>query len=399
MKTESFAKSAPGSLVPTQAFDLVQKGQLQEPVAVKGVAFVPDPLPPRIDWERVLGRLTSEVLAATRAIAVLEGRALHVVNERLLLGPFWRREARLSSLIEETITTPEKLALAGVDPTSTDGDTREVWNYVRALEHGLNSPLPLSGRLLREMHAILLEGVRGSRDRPGEYRGEQNYIGDGARGFARARFVPPPAGATLERCMSELERFMNADSTGVPALIAVALTHYQFECIHPFRDGNGRLGRLLIVLELCRTKQVTRPWVYVSDYLESNRDVYKDALLAVSQDGEWEAWIRFMLRGFAASADDALHRMDRILALREELRAAVTGPRSSSLMLELIDDLFERPVISVKRACALLDITHTAVRRHLAKLVDLGVIEPLPDIGREQYWIARRILAVSEDAG
>ncbi|MFN0243635.1 MAG: Fic family protein [Planctomycetota bacterium] len=339
------------------------------------------------------------MLAATRAIAVLEGRALHVVNERLLLGPFWRREARLSSLIEETITTPEKLALAGVDPTSTDGDTREVWNYVRALEHGLNSPLPLSGRLLREMHAILLEGVRGSRDRPGEYRGEQNYIGDGARGFARARFVPPPAGATLERCMSELERFMNADSTGVPALIAVALTHYQFECIHPFRDGNGRLGRLLIVLELCRTKQVTRPWVYVSDYLESNRDVYKDALLAVSQDGEWEAWIRFMLRGFAASADDALHRMDRILALREELRAAVTGPRSSSLMLELIDDLFERPVISVKRACALLDITHTAVRRHLAKLVDLGVIEPLPDIGREQYWIARRILAVSEDAG
>lgn len=399
MRRDQFQKGFPGSLTSSTAFDLKAKHGLQERVAVPVEAFVPDPLPPALDWERLLGRNVHTLLEAQAGLSLLEGRARGVVEPKLLMAAFWRREARLSSLIEDTVTTPEKLALAQVEQSSAEPETREVLNYIRALQHGLASKLPLCNRLLCEMHEVLLQDVRGSRDLPGKFRREQNYIGDVTRGAAKARFVPPPPGEPLEVAMRDLERFMNPTESLLPSLVAISLAHYQFECIHPFRDGNGRLGRLLIVLSFCRTGLVTRPWIYVSEYLEANKQEYKDRLLQVSTHGDWESWIEFMLRGFVVSATDAAARVDRILALREDLRGRVTGPRSSALLLRIVDRLFEKPAINVKQACALLGVTHTAVRKHLAKLVALGILEPLEATRREQFWIARQILETSEGVG
>lgn len=394
LNSKSFQKAAPGRLVPSQAFEVRFRGGAPSTESVATPAFVPDALPPPIEWTHQLGRITPELLAAQQALSLLEGRARGVLEPRILMGPFWRREARLSSLIEDTITTPERLALAEASQDVEESDTREVFNYLSALRHGLESELPICGRLIREMHALLLRDVRGGRDRPGEFRTEQNYIGSEALGVTGARFVPPPH-SEVQRCMDELEGFLN-DRGDLPALVTIPLAHYQFECIHPFRDGNGRLGRLLIMLSLCRDGLLSRPWIYISDYLERNRQSYRDLLLRVSTHGDWEAWLRFMLFGLAESARSAADSVERILRLRDELRSRVTSPRSSALLLTVVDRLFEKPVINVKQACDLLEISHTAVRRHIRRLVELDILEEVDAPGREQFWLARRILDVSD---
>lgn len=396
MKESSFTAAAPGRLVPSAAFERrTQQGRM-EIVSIATPAYLPDPLPPDLDWPRLLGGLVPQLLEAQAALSRLEGRARGILEPRLLMGPFWRREARLSSLIEDTVTTPEKLAAAEAGQQGVEPETKEVVNYLRAFQHGQNSGLPVCSRLIREMHSLLLEGVRGGRDRPGAFRSEQNYIGNEAQGVLGARFVPPPPGEPLEQCMRQFEAFCNQSPASIPPLVAIPLAHYQFECIHPFRDGNGRLGRLLVVLSLSRAGIVSQPWIYVSGFLEQNKRLYQDLLLRVSTHGDWHAWLDFMLRCFAISAADSAERVERILELRDELRGQVTRARSSVLMLRLIDRLFERPVITVKQACELLGITHTAVRRHLARLVQLGVLEPIESSGKEQFFLARRILEVSE---
>ncbi|MBI5364046.1 MAG: Fic family protein [Planctomycetes bacterium] len=396
MKQEQFTPDAPGRLVPSRAFERrTNQGRL-ETVPVSTLAFIPDPLPPAVEWGNMYERLLPRLLEAQAAMSRLDGRARGVVEPRLLMGPFWRREARLSSLIEDTVTTPEKLAVAEAGGQLVDADTREVVNYLRAFAHGRRSQLPICSRLIREMHERLLEGVRGGTDKPGFFRTEQNYIGRESMGVAQARFVPPPPGEVLDRCMHEFESFCNRADGSIPDLIAIPLAHYQFECVHPFRDGNGRLGRLLIVLSLHRAGVISEPWIYVSGFLEEHKAHYQDLLLRVSTHGDWQAWLEFMLRCFAESAADASNRVERMLRLRDELRAGVTKARSSALMLRLIDRLFEYPAVTVRQACELLGITHTAVRRHLAKLVDMGVLELVENTGKEQYWIARRILEVSE---
>ncbi len=382
--------------MPSAANEIRTRDGRREIVRVAITSFLPNPLPPRIDWPPLLGSITPELLAAQRALALLEGRARGVVDSRFLMGPFWRREARLSSLIEDTVTTPEALALAEARQSADEDDTREVVNYLRALQHGLASELPLSLRLLREMHERLLDGVRGGRDRPGEFRTEQNYIGNQSLGVQAARFVPPPPGQHLQECLGAFERFLNDTEGELPALVRISLAHYQFECIHPFRDGNGRLGRLLIMLSLCREGLLSQPWIYISGHIEQNQDSYRDLLLRVSTHGDWKAWLKFMLSGLARSAEDATASVERLLVLRDELREKVTGPRSSALLLRMIDRLFEKPVINVKQACELLSISHTAVRRHLSRLERLGILHQLEAGGREQFWIAREILQASE---
>jgi Fic family protein len=398
LKSDIFQQGAPGTLVPSGAFEARTRGGVRETVEVRPVAFVPHPLPPDLDWIPLLGRIMPELLAAQAELSLLEGRARGVLDPRILMGPFWRREARLSSLIEDTVTTPERLAVAEATEEVDESDTREVVNYLRALRYGLTSTLPICERLIRDMHRRLLDGVRGGRDRPGEYRTEQNYIGNEAVGVTGARFVPPPH-SDVQRCMAELEKFLNRYPAELPALVAIPLAHYQFECIHPFRDGNGRLGRLLIILSLCRDRLLSQPWIYVSDYLEKNRQAYRDALLAVSTNGDWEAWLRFMLTGLAESARSAASGVEQILKLRDELRARITSPRSSALLLTVVDRLFEKPVITVKQACELLNVSHTAVRRHIRRLEKLRILEETPGPGRQQYWIARQILEVSDSHG
>lgn len=396
MKESTFRTDAPGRLVRTSAYEVVVRAGVPETVSVSGQAFVPDPLPPKIEWDSLVGRVTESLVTAERSLARLDGKASRLTDPRLLLGPFWRREARLSSLIEDTVTTPRELALVDAGRTVEKSEQREVLNYIRALEHGLESKLPLSNRLIRDMHRVLLEGVRGERDTPGEFRREQNYIGNQARGFSGARFVPPPAGEPLEECMKQLERFLNDQSQAVPDLIGIALTHYQFEAIHPFRDGNGRLGRLIIVLAICKRGILSKPLLYVSEYFEKNKEEYKSLLLRISTHGEWEDWIRFVLNGLGETAIDAGKRVDKVLSLREELIKRVTGPRTSSLQIQLIDHLFTKPAITVKKARQVLGVTDTAARRHIESLVRHRILEEMQDSGREQWYLARRIFEATD---
>jgi Fic family protein len=396
LRIEEFTKAAPGNLVPSRIQERYGREGREIPASVEVQAFVPDNLPPAAGMDEVVRQVLHELLEAQTQLSRLEGRAKGVVQPRLLMAPFWRREARLSSLIEDTVTTPEQVAIAEASLRAEDAETREVLNYIRALGHGLRSPLPICNRLIRELHSELLSGVRGERDLPGEFRREQNYIGNSALGIREARFVPPPAGMVLEECMQALEQFFNRTNHNLPALIAIALAHYQFECIHPFRDGNGRIGRLLIVLSLCREGILSQPWIYISAYLEREKQVYKDLLLRVSTHADWTSWLRFMLKGFAISASDASAKVERLLELREEFRARLTKPRSSALSVRLIDQLFEKPAIRVRQAVELLGVTQTAVRRHLAHLVELGILHEVDVSRKEKLWLSRKIIEVSE---
>lgn len=385
-----------GKLVPTVVHEERFKGSVREVAEVRGKAFLPYALPPKLDWDRIVGSSRRELIAAERALARLNGRASKLPNPHLLLGPFARREARLSSLIEDTVATPKEIALAESGVLFGRDDPKEIANYIFALNHGLDSPLPLCNRLFKEMHEILLRGVRGGRDLPGHFRREQNYIGKKSLGFLQARFVPPPHGEILERCMADLEQFVNGPHEQIPELVSIALGHYQFECIHPFRDGNGRLGRLIMTLSLCKYGLLSKPYIYVSEFFSKHEEKYKDLLLRVSTEGAWEAWIRFVLEAFAVQARAADIRADAILCLQSEYTHKLTGPHSSSLLIRLCDHLFSRPVITIDDAEKVLGVTKTAARRHVATLVKKGILDKSEEYGKAHVFVANGIIAAAE---
>jgi Fic family protein len=274
-----------------------------------------------------------------------------------------------------------------------------VANDVRALEHGLSRlpELPICQRLLKEMHAVLLEGVRGNRDRPGEYRDVQNLIGKPGEPESLARFVPPPVD-DMRAGMDALERYISrpmAERQWSP-LIDIALTHYPFETLHPFRDGNGRVGRSLIALLLCERQLLPQPLLYLSACFERHRDTCMDLLLAVSQRGEWLVWLDFFLRGIIEQSHDALVRLRRLLGLWNEYRRALQTSRTSALALTLVDELYARPALTVTGAARLLHVTHRAAQMNVDKLVATGVLELLPGRERNRIHLARSILAVIE---
>jgi Fic family protein len=361
------------------------------------MAFVPDPLPPRLEWTGVLGRLTEPLLEAQRQVARLDGMASRLADAAMIARPLRLREATLSSRIENTIATVEEVSLFEAQQAPAREDVVEVSNYDRALEHGLNSPLPISMRLVREMHRVLLRTVRGENMQPGEIRDIQNYIGDEARGFADARFVPPPPGEPLRQCLDEWERFVNRPSEPrLPDLVRVGLAHYQFEAIHPFRDGNGRIGRLLIALSMCRMRLVSEPLLYVSGHFEAHRQRYYDLMLGVSRDGEWEAWLRFFLEAVAVQGADAQRRADRLLRLHKEYVDRVTRARASALLVRLINQLFRHPAVTAKRACKLLQVTHPTAQKHIDTLLRHGILEQVSPGHYGRLYVARGVLRAVE---
>lgn len=387
---------SPGRLVPTVAYERRANGARWEVVEVRGEAFVPDPLPPKIDRTLLIGRLYPELSAAETSLARLDGIAGTLVSPELLLRPLRIREAKLSSQIENTIATAEEIALAEAGRPTERNEGREVWNYIRALDHGIGSPLPLCNRLIKEMHQILMQDVRGDDKGPGEFRSVQNDIGkDGSR-FADARFVPPPPGEHLENAMGDLERFLNSTSHGLPWLVATAMAHYQFECIHPFRDGNGRLGRLLVALSMCKAGVLSRPLLYVSAYFEAHRQTYYDLLLRISTDGAWEPWIGFFCEAVASQAEDGIRRSRKLRELRDGFRARVSGKRASALSIALIDRLFERPAVTNAIVCDMLGITAPAAQKHLEALVAKGILTEVTGGSYGRVYVARPILAVVE---
>ena len=354
-------------------------------------AFLPAPLPPPIAWDRAL---VADLSAADRAIGRLAGEGRRLRNPHLFIKPFAHREAVLSSRIEGTRTTLGELlvAAAGGAAGRASADLEEVANYVAALEHGLErlSSLPLSLRLIREVHERLMRGVRGDTALPGEFRHSQNWIGPPGCSLSEAMYVPPPP-AELMACLDPFERFLHDDS--LPPLVHAGLAHAQFEAIHPFLDGNGRVGRLLITLLLVERAVLPSPLLYLSAYFEATREMYYAHLLAATRDGAWERWLTYFLRGVQTQAEDAVERMEQIDGLLEDWREELAGVQLGRPR-EVLRLFAENPFWTVKGVAEELGVAYTTAQRAIERLQAAGIVSPVGSAKRNRVYCARDMLEV-----
>ncbi len=358
-------------------------------------AFVPAALTAWIDLDLGAVKLLTD---AERGMGELVGVGKRLPNPHLLIGPFLRREAILSSRIEGTITTAQELLLFEAEEPETPPtpDVKEVRNYIDAMEYGLErlEKLPVCLRLIQELHERLMQNVRGEEHRPGEFRDRQNFIGTQGQTVNEARFVPPPV-PEMHKALQEFELYL-ATPNDLPVLVQLALIHYQFETIHPFMDGNGRIGRLLITLLLCERGCIPQPLLYLSAYFERNRDAYMNHLLRLSQTGNWLDWVNFFVRGVADQSRDAIERANTLYILRDVYTKKMTAARSSALCLKLIDDLFAYPAISVARAAKRLGVTHRSAQLNVHKLVAQGILREATGRQRNRIYVAPAIIAAIE---
>lgn len=374
----SFEPDAPGSLVD---------------IGGGFVAFVPAPLPPSIAWT---GELIAALSAADQAIGQLAGVGRTLPNPLLLIRPFLQKEAVLSSRIEGTRASLSDLLLFDLEPLSEPevADAREVRNYVLALEHGLKrvETVPIGTRVLCELHQILLEDVRGGGG-AGELRRLQVHIG-GSRRMAEATFIPAPANE-IPHLLGQLEKFIHQDRS-LPALVRLAMTHYQFEAIHPFHDGNGRIGRLLVSLLLCTEGLLTQPLLYLSAYFEKSRSEYYQRLLEVSTHSRWNEWLIYFLEGVREQSLDAITTANRLTALRSDFHERLHAPRATGLLHKLVDALFSNPATTVPQAAQLLDVTYRSAQQNVDRLVRNGILREVTGQKRNRIFISDEIVRAVE---
>ncbi|BCH22902.1 Fic family protein [Mesorhizobium sp. L-8-3] len=368
---------------------------VETPVAGEMVrAFVPPPLPPKpqIDVLALLDRLS----LAERALGQLDGITMLLPRQELFLYMYVRKEAVLSSQIEGTQSTLTDLlrfeneAQAG-EPID---DIREVSNYKDAMMYGLErlEELPLSLRLIREMHARLLQSGRGGTKSPGEFRRSQNWIGGSRPG--NALYVPPPV-TELDACLDALERFIHEDGSQLPALIKAGLLHVQFETIHPFLDGNGRIGRLLVTLHLCVNGVLRKPLLYLSLYLKTHRADYYRLLQEVREHGNWEAWLDFFLAGVAETANQAFEAAIRIVDLFKEDRERITNESDRAGSALRIHDLFQQnPFLTSNQLVQQTGLSAPTVNAALADLEKMGIVEEITGRKRGRVFGYHRYLAI-----
>jgi Fic family protein len=364
-------------------------------------AFVPNPLPPPLTFDAALIRSLSE---ADRALGELAGLGRTFPNPHLLINPFIRREAVLSSRIEGTQADladlyafeARQLALPGLKPAPAEADVREVFNYVRALEYGLErvNTLPVSLRLIREVHALLMEGVRGEHATPGEFRRTQNWIGAPGCTLNDATFVPPPVDE-MHTALDALEKYLHSEEEH-PPLVRLAFIHYQFEAIHPFIDGNGRIGRLLLILLLVHWGLLPLPLLYLSAYFEKHRQAYYDLLLSVSTRGAWREWVEFFLRGVAEQARDAVVRAKRLQDLQLVWRTKYQRARGADLLLGIVDALFAVPVLTPRQVAGQLRVSHPAAMQALRRLEQDQILKEISGKQRNRLYVAPEIVQALE---
>jgi Fic family protein len=335
---------------------------------------------------------------AEHRLGTVSGAASRLINPYLVSAQMLRREAILSSRIEETIATPEQVALMELDGEGRTEETREVGNFVRAMEHALTAVqagIPITGRLLLETHKVLMTGVRGDRERPGEFRTTQNFIGRSTDIHA-ARFVPPPH-LELPALLGDLEHLVNEDVESMPTLARIAVAHYQFETIHPFRDGNGRIGRLIATLMLVREGLLPGPFVPLSSALERRREEYVDLLLRVSMKGDWNSWLTFFFECVIESADEAIGLITALDRLRAEFYARMQAARSSVLLIKLVDALFARPATTIAEVGKLLGVTPATASASISKLEDAGILREITGRTRDRVYVSPPILDLMTD--
>jgi Fic family protein len=352
-------------------------------------AFLPAPLPP--DPPVNLGAPVRELLSeADYALGRLDGAVLTLPNPDLFVFMYVRKEAVLSSQIEGTQSSLQNLlaAEAKLHDPDTPADVAEVANCVRAMNHGLKrlAQLPVSARLIREIHGVLMQGVRGGRLTPGELRTSQNWIGPGGCTLAEASFVPPPPDA-VPQALADLERFLHGRDP-LPPLVQVGLAHAQFETIHPFLDGNGRVGRLLITFLLTEKELLARPVLYLSHYFKRYRTEYYERLQAVRDTGDFEGWLAFFLRGVAEVSREATHTAAAILRMREEYRARVTEKlgRAAGNAQRVMDRLFDHPIVNVATVRRWLGVTPAGANQLVNRLVDIGLLREITGYARNRRF-------------
>ena len=356
----------------------------------QGWLFIPRELPPRWEMPVEFWPLLAE---AREGLGTLNGIGQTLPNPDLLIRPLQSQEAITSSSIEGTFVTPQQLLVYELDaaesaaPGEMSADLQEVWNYSAALRTGLAllEELPLASRLLLAMHKVLMQGGRGHDKSPGEFRKIQNQIG------LHARYVPPPPGE-LPRLMGNFDNFINARDRTLDPLVACFVAHYQFETIHPFIDGNGRLGRAMLALMIRAELGHSHPWLYMSGYFEQHREEYMQLLLRVSTNGDWTSWIRFCLAGVIQQARDAVTRCKLFLAARDRYHEGAQKPNRRTHAL--IDHIFRSPVVTASSVARDFSISYHTARKDLDKLVELGILD-LMENARQRTYIATELVRIA----
>lgn len=356
-------------------------------------SFVPSPLPPTPPIE-ISEDILEQLIKANSQLAILESVATRIPDVDLFVSMYVRKEALMSSQIEGTQATLEDV----LDPLIEDNTNRnvaDVVNYIKATEYAIRRlhELPLCNRLLKETHAILMEGVRGQEKNPGEFRCSQNWIGGKGSTLRNAKYIPPSPDDMTE-AMSDLEKYINADDR-LDGLIRAALIHYQFETIHPFLDGNGRIGRLLITLFLMEKKILTTPALYISYFLKKNRVEYYDRMTEVRSKGNYEQWVKFFLQALAESAKDAIAAIDELTALHDKNVDLVAGMGRASKNAMLVFRYLEaNPIIEIGKTAEALGITFGTASNVVERLSSAGILEQTTTGRRNRTFAYKDYLAI-----
>ncbi|WP_459556018.1 Fic family protein [Lacunimicrobium album] len=371
--TKEFFNSEAAAMIPGKYETVMTlRGPLQ--------AFVPNPLPP--DWAMPT-EIWTHIVTARESLAELKALGALLPNPELLLRPLQKQEAISTSIIEGTRVTPQQLMLFEAEQEEGESshskeDEQEVYNSLLCIRYGIQQLelLPFCNRLLKGMHEILMTGVRGANKKPGSFRGPSEQVQVG-------RYAPPP-GLYVDHLMSDLERFCNQLPDQIDPLVAILMVHFQFEAIHPFLDGNGRVGRTLLSLMIYKCFAHTSPLLYMSPYFEAHRQEYYDGLLGVSQQGDWETWIRFCLNGVTVQAREAIMLSQQIVKAREQCIRSLVGATKHSL--KLIDLLFQFPALTINKTKRVLDVTAPTAKKELEVLVASNIVSQTKIGARYYYW-------------
>ena len=382
MKFDKFSPEKPGELVSIH----IRREDESHPY----YAFVPSPLPPAWEFPAALWPALAE---AKQQIGILEGIGRNLPSPEILLRPIADREALKSSMLEGTYSTAFELFLyelqLNVSSMSRDSknEQREVSNYRTALNHGAKSDLPLSLRLIREMHSILLTDVRGRSRSPGEFRTQQVAIG------SSYRFIPPPPERVLG-CLETMERYMHSTESNYDPLVECFLVHYQFETIHPFSDGNGRVGRLLLALMMYDRCGMSKPWLYLSEYFERYRDEYIDKLFNVSAVGDWTSWVEFCITATTTQAKETIVRCEKLLSLRDAFSKRLTEAGGSYRLTQIVESIFHTPFVRIADLSKSLNVAYQTAKSDVERLASVGILQKLEKISPATYF-APEIFAIA----
>lgn len=365
------------------------------PIAAGEHAFMPDDLPPQWGFPPRLWPLLAE---ARHQLGILEGTGKTLPNPAILLRPLADREAIKSSRLEGTFVTATEFLVYEMRPKEQKSeddpanDQCEVLNYRMALQEGMASELPFSLRLIRRLHKKLLSGVRGRDRTPGEFRRTQVAIG------SNHRFVPPPPERLLQ-CLDPFEKYLHVEDSKYEPLVDCFLAHYQFETIHPFSDGNGRVGRLLLAIMLKQRCKLSKPWLYMSEYFEKHHEEYIQRLFNISASGDWEGWIEFCLKGTAVQSQDTIQRCERLLRIREDFAKRVQAVGGSVRLHRIVEDVFHSPFVRIVDIAKRLEVTYPTAKADVERLVEAGILKVLGNISPKTYYAPEVFGVAYEEMG